>query len=190
MLFHWPRVRVIICSCCVLSVRSIVVSFGGIKNEKEPRETEENVKERKNDRFSKSQTSTQRRVASRRRQVDEPCFSRGFNDIDPSKFDRSFERLIFSRSTVSHPDLYRIGLSHLGGDVGRVRVRTRPHIVTREETRTLTSARYISVCAMLCACAGEHTRHKKGARTVCEFAGREKVNQLAALPNFSAWPVW
>lgn len=36
----------------------------------------------------------------------------------------------------------------------------------------------------------EHARHKKGARTVCEFAGREKVNQLAALPNFSAWPVW
>lgn len=111
MMFRWPRVRVVICFCWVLSVRSIVVSFEGIKNEKESRETEENVKERKNDRFSKSQTSTQRRVASRRRQVDEPCFSPGFNDIDPSKFDRSFERLIFSRSTVSHPDLYRIGLS-------------------------------------------------------------------------------
>lgn len=62
----------------MLSVRSIVVSFGGIKNEKEPRETEENVKERKNDRFSKSQTSTQRRVASRR--VDAKLMSRASHE--------------------------------------------------------------------------------------------------------------
>lgn len=156
MLFHWPRVRVIICSCCVLSVRSIVVSFGGIKNEKEPRETEENVKERKNDRFSKSQTSTQRRVASRRRQVDEPCFSRGFNDIDPSKFDRSFERLIFSRSTVSHPDLYRIGLSHLGGDVGRVRVRTPTHRDTRGDTNAHVCSIHIRVCYVVRVCRRTH----------------------------------
>lgn len=98
----------------------------------------------------------------------------GFNDIHPEQI-RSLLRAADLEIRRLAPGSPRCGLSRSRG------VRARPHVATCEGiVDTRAAAGRARVCVQ-----EEHASHKK----VCEFAGREKVNQLAALSNFSAWPV-